>query len=90
MNVRLDPERVRKAQMLREEGVSLSDVVRDAIDARFDEMQQATTGRDAKSIIQRILEEHPDPPGLPARSYDVADARAARAAIRRKLRAVSR
>jgi hypothetical protein len=37
-------------------------------------------------MIRRILDEHPDPPDLPPRDYDVRDRRAARAAIVRKLR----
>jgi hypothetical protein len=90
VNVRLDPERVRKAQMLREEGLSLSDVVREAIDERFDQMQRSAAARDGGGIIRRILAEYPDPPDLPARDYDVSDARAARAAVRRNLRAKNR
>ena len=35
VNVRLDAERLRKARKLRERGVRLSDVVREAIDKRF-------------------------------------------------------
>jgi hypothetical protein len=35
INVRLDAERLRTAQTLREHGVALSDVVRKAIDERF-------------------------------------------------------
>jgi hypothetical protein len=36
--------------------------------------------------VQRMFDEHPDPPDLPARNYDVHDRRAARAAIVRRRR----
>ena len=84
VNVRLDKERSRKAYLLRESGVALSDVLREAIDARYAELR-SDSPPDVKAIIERIFEQHPDPPDLPARDYDVHDRRAARAAILRKL-----
>ena len=86
VNVRLDAERVRKVQLLRERGVSLSDVVRAAIDERFDALRLAGYQRDGASIVARLLEQYPDPPDLPARDYDVHDRRAARAAVAGRLR----
>jgi len=85
VNVRLDSERLRKAQMLRERGVKLSQVVREAIDERFLRLR-AEPHIDAKTIIRRIFEQYPDPAGLPPRDYDVHDRVAARQAILRKLR----
>ena len=85
VNVRLDPERVRKARRLREDGVSLSDVVREAIDEQYARLG-AQTGRDAARIVGRVFERFPDPPGLPPRPYDVHDRRAARRAIQQRLR----
>jgi hypothetical protein len=38
VNVRLDEERLRKVQTLRKSGVAISDLVREAIDERFDEL----------------------------------------------------
>ena len=87
VNVRLDPDRQRKAQALRARGVPLSEVVRQAIDERFAALHAPGGERDMKAIVQRIFEQHPDPPGLVARRYDVHDRRASRRAIRRKLRA---
>lgn len=87
LNVRLDSERLRKAQTLRRRGVTLSDVVREAIDERFSELQ-ATTRVDAKAVVRRIFEQHPDPRDLPPRDYDVHDRHAARRAITRKLRTI--
>ena len=84
VNVRLDPGRIRKAQMLRERGITLSDVLRQAIDERF-EAQQRDMGARTSSVVRSILEQYPDPPDLPPRDYDVHDRRAARAAIRRSL-----
>ena len=86
VNVRLDPERARKAQELRVRGVSLSDLVRDAIDVRYAQAAYALSPSDVTAVIHRIFEQHPDPPGLAPRGYDVHDRVAARAAIRRTLK----
>jgi hypothetical protein len=86
VNVRLDEERVRRAQTLRERGVTLSDLVRQAIDERFEALRQPEPGPDVKAIVRRIFERYPDPPEQPPRDYDVHDRRAARAAVMRKLR----
>jgi len=85
VNVRLDAERLRKTQRLRERGVALSDVVREAIDERYSKLRSESP-RDAKTIIRRIFEQYPDPPDVPPRDYDVHDRHAARRAILRKLR----
>lgn len=87
INVRLDADRLRKAQRLRERGIALSDVVREAIDERFSELR-STSRIDVTAIVRRIFEEYPDPPDLPPRDYDVHDRRAARGAILRRLRPV--
>jgi hypothetical protein len=86
VNVRLDPERLRKAQELRAQGVVLSDLVREAIDERHAQTTHAVSPSAVTAIMQRIFREHPDPPGLPPRRYSVHDRRSARAAIRRKLK----
>jgi len=87
MNVRLDSERLRKARALRERGVRLSDVVREAIDERFLRLQSESK-RELKTTIRRIFEQYPDPPGLPPRGYDVHDRQAARKAVLRGLNRV--
>jgi hypothetical protein len=86
VNVRLDEERLRKAQKLREGGVALSDLVREAIDERFAELSSSRTGPDLKAVMDRIFEQHPDPPDLPPRGYDVHDRGQTRRAIVGKLR----
>lgn len=84
VNVRLDSARLRKAQVLRRRGIALSDVVREAIDARYSQLQSAPRG-DVKAMIRRIFDEHPDPADLPERGYDVHDRQAAHRAIVRTM-----
>jgi len=86
VNVRLDEERLKKASKLRERGIVLSDLVREAIDARYDALGVADESRDTDRLVARLFERYPDPPGLPRRAYDVHAAREARAAVRRRLR----
>ena len=90
INVRLDEERVRKAQTLRERGVSLSEVVREAIDERFLALRPSEAERDVTALVSQIFERYPDPADLPERDYDVHDRHAARRAILRKLRTARR
>lgn len=85
MNVRLDEDRLRKARALREQGLALSDVIREAIDERFDRLNRSRKACDIRTIVQRIFERHPDPAGLLPRAYNVHDRKAARNAIAEKL-----
>jgi hypothetical protein len=86
INVRLDAERLRKVRRLRENGVALSDLVRQAIDERFESLSKPARSSAVKAIIAGIFEQYPDPPDLPPRTYDVHERKAARAAIVRKVR----
>jgi hypothetical protein len=45
---------------------------------------------DVAAIMRRIFEQHPDPPNLAPRRYDVHDRAAARRAILRRLRRKAR
>ncbi len=90
VNVRLDDDRLRKVRTLRESGVALSSVVREAIDARFDELSGSGKARDLRAVMARIFEQYPDPPGLPPRRYDMHDRAEARRAILGKLRKARR
>jgi hypothetical protein len=90
VNVRLDEGRLRKARVLREQGVPLSDLVREAIDERFEQLNRPQKAQDIRDVIQRIFEQYPDPTDLPPRVYDVHDPKAARAAILARLRHRSR
>jgi hypothetical protein len=84
LNVRLDAARLRKARALRERGVAPSDVAREAIDERYGRWV-TTTRADVGAVVRRIFDEHPDPPGVPARTYDVHDRASARRAIVRRM-----
>jgi hypothetical protein len=86
INVRLDEERFRRAQALRERGMALSDVVREAIDERFMALRQSDAERDVKAVVRDVFERYPDPADLPLREYDVHDRHAARRATLRTLR----
>jgi hypothetical protein len=86
VNVRLDAERIRKAHILRERGLTLSDVVREAIDVRYAALSPADSPRNVRAIVEEVFKRHPDPPDQPRRNYSVHDRRAARAAMLRKLR----
>jgi hypothetical protein len=88
VNVRLDAERLRKVQTLRDRGVALSDVLREAIDERFEAVRRSGSKRDVQAMMTRIFEQYPDPPDLPSRGYDLQDRRAARRAVLRRLRPV--
>ena len=90
VNVRLDEERLRKARALRARGVTLSDLVREAIDVRYGETARTRRPRDVRAMLDDILRRHPDPAGLPPRDYDVRDRRQARAAILKRLRRKAR
>jgi hypothetical protein len=70
---------------LRARGVVLSDLVREAIDARVDALEKAAAPGRARARGARMVEHHADPEDLPPRDYDVHDRRAARAAVRRRL-----
>ena len=85
LNVRLDHERVQKVRALRERGISLSEVVREAIDGRFASLRRFHSPLDVRAAVRRIFEKYPDPPHLPPRRYDVHKRRSARAAILRKM-----
>ena len=59
VNVRLDADRLRKAQTLRARGMALSDVVREAIDERFAALRRRESRLDVRAIIRRIFEQYP-------------------------------
>jgi hypothetical protein len=84
-NVRLDERRSRKVRKLRESGYALSDVVREAIDAKYDALAASGRPVDPAAVVAGILERYPDLPAAPRRSYDVHDSHAARRAVRRAL-----
>ena len=90
VNVRLDEERTRKARALRASGIAISDLLREAIDRRYEQVVRSPEGLDVPAIMRRIFEQHPDPPDLVPRGYDVHDRAAARQAVRRRLQRKAR
>jgi hypothetical protein len=89
-NVRLDPDRVRKARALKERGIAISDLLREAIDRRYREVVEADERRDARRILADLDARFPAAPDdLPLRSYSVHSREEAGAAIREHLRARS-
>ena len=86
INVRLDEQRLRRARKLRVAGIPLSDLVREAIDRRYEQVVESSRPRDAAAIMKRIYEQFPDPPDLPPRDYSVHNRTEAGRAILRKLR----
>ena len=82
LNVRLDDEDARKAVRLRQAGVQLSRVVREAIRAAYDrQLGGRAPRRDPGEIMAEIYAAYPDPPGLPPRRLDLRDRRAVRRAV---------
>jgi hypothetical protein len=91
VNVRLDEQYLRKAAKLRAEGVALSDLVREAIDTKYDQVIRCRRNSDdAGAVLARIFEQWPDPPDLEPVEYNVHERKEARAAILKKLRSRKR
>lgn len=88
LNVRLDADDTRLVSQLRQAGVEISRVVREAIRAEHGRRVGRRGRPRPAEVMAAIYAAHPDPPGLPRRRYDMRDRRAARRAIVRKLRRV--
>ena len=86
VNVRLDARRLERTRRLRASGITLSDLVRDAIDRRYEQLVKSSRRRDVEAIMNEIYEGNPDPADLAGREYDVHVGAEAREAVRRKLR----
>lgn len=87
LNVRLTPDDARRAAALRESGVPISRLVRQAIRTEYERrLRRRRPGRRPCAVMAEIYPEYPDPPDLPPRDYDVAERAAARRAIVETLR----
>jgi hypothetical protein len=87
LNVRLDAGDARRAKALRDEGVAISALVRDAIRAEYDSRIARSRGRRRPSlVVAAILASLPDPPEMPPRSFEPTDRRAVRRHVVTKLR----
>jgi hypothetical protein len=85
LNVRLGPEEERMALALRSAGVAISGLVREALRAEYERRVGSKRKLKGSAVVAAILESLPDPPGLPARRFSVADRRAVRRHVRAKL-----
>ncbi len=88
LNVRLDADDARLVSQLRQAGVEISGIVREAIRAEHGRRVGRRGRPRPAEVMAAIYAALPDPPGLPRRRYDMRDRRAARRAIVRKLRRV--
>jgi hypothetical protein len=87
LNVRLDPDDARRAKALREAGIPVSRIVREAIRSEYDRrIAKPRGGRRPSRIVADILAELPDPVELPARAFGADDRRAVRRHVVAKLR----
>jgi post-segregation antitoxin (ccd killing protein) len=87
LNVRLGPEDAQKAARLREAGIPISRVVREAIRAAHDRHAAARAARrPASEIMADIYREYPDRPSQPRKKRDLSDRVAVRRLIRQRLR----
>lgn len=55
VNVRLDEDRLRKARIVREHGLALSDVIRETIDERFGQLNSSITANDIRNVISNAF-----------------------------------
>jgi hypothetical protein len=86
LNVRIAPDDERLVKQLREQGVSISDVVRKAIRDEAQRRAGGTRGHRA-DLLGEMLTRFPTPSGAaPSPRIDSTDRLAVRRAIRRKLR----
>ena len=82
LNVRLGEDDARKVARLREAGVQISRLVREAIRAEHDRrLGRREAPRHPAEIMAEIYAAYPDPPGLPARRVDLRDRKAVRRAV---------
>lgn len=86
LNVRLDAGDARRAKALREAGVPISSLVREAIRAEYERRLARKRGQVRPSrVVADILASLPDPADLPPRSFEATDREAVRRHVVRKL-----
>jgi hypothetical protein len=87
VNVRLSADDARRAAELREDGVQISDVVREAIRAEYLRRRPGKSrDRRPSLVVKEILAALPDPADMPPPAVDPTDRHAVRRHIAAKLR----
>ncbi len=87
LNVRLGPDDARMAAQLREAGIPISRLVRDALRAAHERHAASRARRRRPSqIMAEIYRDHPDRPGARRGKRDLTDRVAVRRLIRQQLR----
>jgi len=87
LNVRLSPDDARRAAELREDGIQISDVVREAIRAEYLRRRPGKPGKRRPSLlVKEILAALPDPADMPIPAVDRTDRHAVRRHVAAKLR----
>jgi post-segregation antitoxin (ccd killing protein) len=91
LNVRLDAEDKRLADQLREEGIPISRIVREAIRSEH-ARRIATRGRKQKpsELVADLFEQFPDAPRAKGHGIDTTDRQAVQAYIAARLRRKSK
>jgi hypothetical protein len=87
INVRLGPEETAMAAELREEGVEMSSLVRDAIRSEYGKRRRRLRPQDVDALLAEIYARHPEPEGATPPTIDILDRRAVREYIARRVRA---
>ncbi len=87
LNVRLDADDARIAADLRQDGVQLSRIVREALRAAHATVRgPGRRRRRPSAIMADIYAQLPDPPDLAPARYDLRDRRSVRRAITKRIR----
>jgi len=77
INTRLNAEQAAKARWLRKQGVEISQLTRQAIEAEYDRRRKRPrTPEQIRAIFQRMRELYPEPEGRESRGLDIRDRRA--------------
>lgn len=87
LNVRLGPEDAAMVAELREEGVEMSSLIRDAIRTAYGRRLRRLRPGDVDALLAEIYERHPEPPGDASPTVDIIDRRAFREHVARRIRA---
>lgn len=86
LNVRLDDEDAKLVRALKDRGISISNVVRQAIRSEAGKVQ-STASLNTDDLLAEMLERYPPPAGrAPSRRVNSADRRQVQEVVRRKLR----